>query len=149
MALTRYLLLHSFGFQLFVLCQGNVAGVEEPECKCVCERHEEHRLPSKMTIEWGTTKFDNGSNEQVLSGQERATFFHIMLPALAIFFVIAFVFYFVHGFTTYDRVRNIRDVVPTTLVRDFSTEGNMNQGESSSTNLQTKPTNGNCVLSNF
>ena len=51
-------------------------------------RHEEHRLPSKMTIEWGTSKFDNGSNEQVLSGQERATFFHIMLPALAIFFVI-------------------------------------------------------------
>ena len=81
-----------------------------------------------MTIEWGTSKFDNGSNEQVLSGQERATFFHIMLPALAIFFVIgaskilepfkffinlktsAFVFYFVHGFTTYDRVRNIRFV---------------------------------------
>ena len=38
MTLTRYLLLHSFGVQLLVICQGNVAGVEEPECKCVCER---------------------------------------------------------------------------------------------------------------
>ena len=50
MALTRYLLLHSFGVQLFVLCQGNVAGVEEPECKCVCERFDQLTLTLTLVI---------------------------------------------------------------------------------------------------
>lgn len=39
---------------------------------------------------------------------ERQTFVQIMLPALGLFFFIAFVFYLLHGLTTYDKV-NIRE----------------------------------------